>query len=44
MMDKAPYKLDENGCVRPHEGPGIGLELDAGFLAAHPLIEGPCYV
>ena len=36
--------LDENGCVRPMEGPGLGLEIDEDFLAKNPLIEGPCYV
>lgn len=39
-----PYALDEAGGVRPLEGPGLGLEIDEHFLAAHPLIEGPCYV
>lgn len=40
----APYTLDANGCVRPHEAVSIGLKIDEGFLEAHPLIEGPCYV
>ena len=31
-------------CVRPLEGPGLGLELDEKFLQAHPVIEGPAYV
>lgn len=44
MMDQPPYTLDKDGCVHPYEGVGIGLRIDAGFLAAHPLIEGPCYV
>lgn len=39
-----PYLLDENGCVAPQERPGVGLEIDEDFIAAHPLIEGPCYV
>lgn len=39
-----PYTLDADGCVRPLEGPGIGIEVDERFVAAHPLIEGPCYV
>lgn len=38
------YAVDDNGCVRPREGPGLGVEVDEGFLKAHPLIEGPCYV
>jgi L-alanine-DL-glutamate epimerase-like enolase superfamily enzyme len=44
LADKAPYALDANGCVRPHEGVGIGLKIDQHFIAEHPLIEGPCYV
>ena len=39
-----PYKLDKDGCVTPLEAPGIGVELDEKFLAAHPVIEGPSYV
>ena len=36
--------LDANGCVWPTQGPGLGLEIDEEFIAAHPLIDGPCYV
>jgi len=39
-----PYRLDKDGCVTPLEAPGIGVELDEKFLAAHPVIEGPAYV
>lgn len=39
-----PYRLDGEGCVRPLEGTGHGIEVDEAFVAAHPLIEGPCYV
>lgn len=39
-----PYRLDKDGCVAPLEAPGIGVELDENFLAAHPVIEGPAYV
>jgi L-alanine-DL-glutamate epimerase-like enolase superfamily enzyme len=39
-----PYRLDKDGCVLPLEAPGIGVELDEAFLAAHPVIEGPSYV
>jgi L-alanine-DL-glutamate epimerase and related enzymes of enolase superfamily len=39
-----PYRLDENGCVQPLDGPGIGIRPDPDFLASHPLIDGPCYV
>ncbi|NUO71097.1 MAG: mandelate racemase/muconate lactonizing enzyme family protein [Frateuria sp.] len=44
LADKAPYKLDDKGCVRPYEGTGIGLKIDEHFIREHPLIEGPCYV
>jgi D-galactarolactone cycloisomerase len=44
LADRLPYALDENGCVNPLEGPGIGLNIDTAFIAEHPLIEGPCYV
>jgi L-alanine-DL-glutamate epimerase-like enolase superfamily enzyme len=39
-----PYRLDAEGCVRPSDKPGIGLEVDEAFVRAHPLIDGPCYV
>ncbi|WBU64802.1 mandelate racemase/muconate lactonizing enzyme family protein [Paracoccus aerodenitrificans] len=39
-----PYDLDPQGCVVPKDGPGLGVEIDEAFIAAHPLIEGPCYV
>lgn len=39
-----PDRLDAQGCVRPPEGPGLGVEVDESFLAAHPLIDGPAYV
>lgn len=44
LADKAPYTLDDKGCVRPLEGVGIGLKIDEKFIAEHPLIDGPCYV
>jgi L-alanine-DL-glutamate epimerase-like enolase superfamily enzyme len=40
----APYALGSDGCVVPLERPGIGVEVDEKFLAAHPVIEGPAYV
>jgi L-alanine-DL-glutamate epimerase-like enolase superfamily enzyme len=39
-----PYTLDADGCVKPIEKPGIGLDVDEDFLAKHPVIEGPAYV
>jgi D-galactarolactone cycloisomerase len=39
-----PFEVGSDGCVRPLEKPGIGVEVDEDFLAAHPPIEGPGYV
>ncbi len=39
-----PYTLGKDGCVRPLEKPGVGVELDEEFLVKHPVIEGPSYV
>ncbi len=44
VMVNTPYKVDAGGCVRPLEGPGLGLEVDEDFLLRHPVIEGPSYV
>jgi len=44
LVHPAPYRLDADGCVRPLEGPGLGLEVDEEFLRAHPVIEGPGYI
>ncbi len=44
LAGNAPYALDDDGCVWPLEGVGIGLKVDLDFIAEHPLIEGPCYV
>jgi hypothetical protein len=44
LADRAPYALDAEGCVRPHDAIGVGLKTDQDFIAEHPLIEGPCYV
>jgi len=43
-MVTAPYRIDKDGNVAPLEAPGIGVEVDEGFLKAHPVIEGPAYV
>jgi len=40
----APYRVGQDGCVRPLERPGIGVEVNEKFLHAHPVIEGPGYV
>ena len=39
-----PYALDADGCVKPSETAGLGVEINEEFINAHPLIEGPCYV
>ncbi len=44
LVDQAPFIVDAEGNTRPLEAPGIGLEVDERFLAAHPVIEGPAYV
>lgn len=43
-LTSTPYTLDRDGCVRPLETPGIGVDVDEDFLARHPVIEGPSYV
>ncbi len=32
----------KDGCVRPLEKPGVGVEVDEEFLVKHPV--GPSYV
>ena len=44
QLTNRPDLLDRDGCVRPPEAPGLGVEVDEHFLSAHPLIEGPAYV
>jgi L-alanine-DL-glutamate epimerase-like enolase superfamily enzyme len=44
VMVNPPYTVGADGCVRPLEGPGLGLEVDEDFLLRHPVIEGPSYV
>lgn len=43
-LTNRPDLLDQDGCVRPPEGPGLGIEVDEDFLKAHPLIDGPAYI
>ncbi|MBI3456767.1 MAG: mandelate racemase/muconate lactonizing enzyme family protein [Candidatus Rokubacteria bacterium] len=43
-LTSPPYELGADGCVRPLEEPGIGVEVDEAFLEKHPVIEGPGYV
>jgi D-galactarolactone cycloisomerase len=44
QLTSRPDLLDKDGCVRPPEAPGLGVEVDEDFLKAHPVIEGPAYV
>ena len=37
-------RVDDDGCVRPPDGPGLGVAIDEARLAAFPLIDGPGYV
>lgn len=37
-------EIAPDGCVRPLDKPGIGLEVDEEFLVKHPVIDGPGYV
>lgn len=39
-----PYEVGKDGCVRPLEGNGLGLQVNEEFLQKHPVIEGPGYV
>ncbi|MDB5812476.1 MAG: dgoD 2 [Betaproteobacteria bacterium] len=43
-LTSTPYQVGKDGCVRPLETPGIGVEVDEDFIAKHPVIEGPSYV
>jgi D-galactarolactone cycloisomerase len=44
LVHPAPYAVGADGAVRPLAGPGLGLDVDEKFLAAHPVIEGPGYI
>ncbi len=44
QLTQAPYEIGKDGCVRPIDRPGIGVEVDESFLAKYPVIEGPSYV
>ena len=44
LVKSTPFALGPDGGVRPLDAPGIGVEVDENFLAAHPVIEGPSYV
>ena len=43
-LGSEPWRIGADGNVLPNQAPGIGVEVDEGFLAAHPAIEGPGYV
>lgn len=44
QLTNRPDLLDADGCVRPPDGPGLGIDVDETFLRSYPLIEGPAYV
>jgi L-alanine-DL-glutamate epimerase-like enolase superfamily enzyme len=44
LVSPRPYQVDSDGCVRPLDGPGLGLAVDEQFLLKHPVIEGPAYI
>ena len=44
VMGSEPWRIGKDGNVLPLDKPGIGVEVDEGFLRAHPAIEGPGYV
>lgn len=39
-----PYRFGPDGQVSALDEPGLGVTVDEDFIAAHPLIDGPCYV
>lgn len=43
-LGSTPWAIRADGTVLPNTTPGIGVEVDEAFLAAHPAIEGPGYV
>ena len=43
-LGSEPWRIGNDGCVRPLDKPGIGVEVDEKFLIAYPVIEGPGYV
>lgn len=43
-LGSEPWRIGPDGCVRPLERPGIGVDIDESFLPAHPVVEGPGYV
>ncbi|MEI7969032.1 MAG: mandelate racemase/muconate lactonizing enzyme family protein [Betaproteobacteria bacterium] len=43
-MVSSSWAVGPDGCVRPPDGPGLGVEVDEDFLARHPLIDGPAYI
>ena len=43
-MCSRSFAIGQDGCVRPMEGPGLGVEVDESFLDRHPVIEGPGFV
>lgn len=38
------FKIGEDGCVEPPDGPGIGVEVDESIFERYPMTDGPGYV
>ncbi|WP_439810710.1 mandelate racemase/muconate lactonizing enzyme family protein [Bordetella bronchiseptica] len=38
------FRIDGAGCVKPLEGPGLGLEIDEALFEQYAFIDGPGYV
>jgi L-alanine-DL-glutamate epimerase-like enolase superfamily enzyme len=43
-LTSSPYAISPGGTVRMSDRPGLGVEVDESFIAAHPYIEGPNFV
>lgn len=44
LLAGLPYELDAADKVHLLECAGLGIEVDEGIIAAHSLIDGPCFV
>jgi len=43
LTTRPPYTLQADGTVQMSQAPGIGVEIDEGFVKAHPFIPGRPY-
>ncbi len=42
-LTSEPFRLAADGTVKALEGPGIGVEVNEDFIAAHPFVEGTSF-